>query len=315
MAERRIYTKKTTEMPDERIDTYLRARFGYARHFFQHLIERGEVRVNDAVIKKSYRLQDGDAVEVGELQRFGESVILAEAPQIDIAVLHETTDYIVIHKPAGVLAHPNSIWDVGEPSVAGWLYHRYADLPSTQSFVRAGLVHRLDKATHGLMICVLSERGLAYFRWLFDAKSQAETVDDKDTVPLHKSYTAMVNPTPAWRAWLCRVADDLPYLIDADVCPRTPTPIPPKRWLTIVQEIAGDIETPNTLMTLQLQILTGRTHQIRYHLSHYGCPIVGDYLYGGGETHAMRLCASRLAFVDPDSVEQTFVAVPDWVDE
>jgi 23S rRNA pseudouridine1911/1915/1917 synthase len=64
----------------------------------------------------------------------------------------------VINKPKGVLSHPRNLWEVHEPSVVGFLYHRYKDLPSIGNFIRAGLLHRLDKETDGLMIIAKTEK-------------------------------------------------------------------------------------------------------------------------------------------------------------
>jgi 23S rRNA pseudouridine1911/1915/1917 synthase len=70
----------------------------------------------------------------------------------------EKEDYLVINKPKGVLSHPRNLREVNEPSVVGFLYHRYKDLPSIGNFIRAGLLHRLDKETDGLMIIAKTEK-------------------------------------------------------------------------------------------------------------------------------------------------------------
>lgn len=84
-------------------------------------------------------------------------MILEEAPAIEIPIVRETANYLIINKPKGVLSHPNSIWEVGKPSVVGFLYHHYKELPSIGNFIRAGLLHRLDKDTDGLMIIAKTE--------------------------------------------------------------------------------------------------------------------------------------------------------------
>ena len=129
-----------------------------SRSFFHHIIARGGIQVNNRTIKKSYKLKTGDAITVDNIQRYLEPTILDEAPNITIPVIHETEDYLVIHKPKGVLSHPNSVRDVQSPSVVGWLYHRYHNLPTIGNFIRAGLIHRLDKETNGLMLLAKNER-------------------------------------------------------------------------------------------------------------------------------------------------------------
>lgn len=121
----------------ERIDTRLRSQFPYSRNFFHHIISRGGVFIKKRAIKKSYNLKNGDIVEIDDIQRYLDGAVLDEAPNIDIPILKETDDYLVINKPKGVLSHPNSIWDVGQPSVVGFLYHRYKNLPSIGNFIRA----------------------------------------------------------------------------------------------------------------------------------------------------------------------------------
>lgn len=113
-----------------------------------------------------------------------------ETPKIEIPILRETLDYLIINKPKGVLSHPNSVWDLAQPSVVGFLYHHYQELPSIGNFIRAGIIHRLDKETDGLMIIAKSEAGLAHFKNLFKAKSESESIADKTQVPLQKYYRA-----------------------------------------------------------------------------------------------------------------------------
>jgi len=95
---------------------------------------------------------------VPELERYHDNQILAESPNISLEIKHQTADYIVIYKPKGVLSHPKTLFDVSTPSVSGFLYHRFGTMPSIAGFVRAGIVHRLDKDTDGLMIVAISEK-------------------------------------------------------------------------------------------------------------------------------------------------------------
>ena len=141
----------------ERIDTWLVKQFPYSRNFFHHIIERKGIFLNGKPAKKSAKLKAGDQIEIDNLERYLSPVILEEAPSIEIPIVRETADYLVINKPKWVLSHPNSIWEVGKPSVVGFLYHHYKELPSIGNFIRAGLLHRLDKDTDGLMIIAKTE--------------------------------------------------------------------------------------------------------------------------------------------------------------
>ncbi|MDR2191035.1 MAG: hypothetical protein LBP53_07950 [Candidatus Peribacteria bacterium] len=127
---------------------------------------------------------------------------MEEAPHIDIPIIKETTDYLLLHKPKGVLSHPNSIRDVKQPSVVGFLYHYFKDLPSYSNFIRAGLIHRLDKETDGIMVIAKTEAGLQHFKQLFHAKSEATTLEAKEAVPLQKFYRAKCEVLEAGQVFL-----------------------------------------------------------------------------------------------------------------
>ena len=114
----------------ERIDTRLSKEFLYSRSFFHHIITRGGVKVNQKVIKKSYQLKNNDQIEIDDVRRYLSPVILDEAPDIHIPVVCEEKDYLVINKPKGVLSHPKTVREIHEPSVVGFLYHTYKNLPT-----------------------------------------------------------------------------------------------------------------------------------------------------------------------------------------
>ena len=217
-----------------------------------------------------------------------------EAPDIDIPIVKEEDDYLVINKPKGVLSHPNSIWDISKPSVVGFLYHRYSSLPSVGNFIRAWLLHRLDKDTDWLMIVAKTEKGLAHFKELFRMKSEWETLEEKDRVLLKKWYRATVEIQPAWKVFLEKIGWKLPYIIQEVVKAKVPN-MTPKMWITQIEKIEKISEKRAKLF---LQIFTWRTHQIRYHLSSHWLPIVWDYLYWKEDREEMQLTAYRLEFQD-----------------
>jgi len=272
----------------DRIDTFLSSYFWYSRNFFHHIIERKWVLINWKLVKKSYKLKKNDKIQVDNLERYLDSSFLSELPYIDIDIVLEKEDYIVINKPKWVLSHPNSIWDLSAPSVVAFLYQKYKDLPSIWNFIRAGIVHRLDKDTDGFMVVGKTEEWLTYFKNLFQQKSTLKSIEEKEKVLLQKYYRARVNLTERWKQFLQTIK--LPFYIQEIVKPKVPYPWKYKMWITKITDVKENM--------IYLQLLTWRTHQIRYHLIKKWLPIIGDKLYWNKENQLMALTAYRLAFRD-----------------
>ena len=287
----------------DRVDSRLCSQFSYSRNFFHHIIERWWIQVNGKVVKKSYKLKFGDKVQIDELERYLSPIILDEAEKIDIPIVREEEDYIILNKPKWVLSHPNSIRDAKKPSVVAFLYQHYKDLPSYGNFIRAWLVHRLDKDTDGLMIVAKTEKWLQHFKSLFQEKSESSSLEEKEATPLQKYYRAICEITPKWAEFLNEMKKIwLPYYIQEAVVAKVPN-CTPKMWITKILDFE---EISDWLVKMQLQILTWRTHQIRYHLSNHWLPIQWDYLYWkGNENIPMQLTAWKLEYLDLDGKMQT----------
>lgn len=287
----------------ERIDSWLSSKFSYSRNFFHHIIERWGIQVNRKVVKKSYKLKSGDGIQIDELERYLSPIVLNEAQEIDIPIIREEEDYLILNKPKWVLSHPNSIRDVGKPSVVAFLYQHYKDLPSYGNFIRAWLVHRLDKDTDWLMIVAKTEKWLQHFKSLFQEKSESSSLEEKESTPLQKYYRAICEITSKWKEFLNEIEKFwLPYYIQEIVVAKVPNSTP-KMWITKILDFE---ELWNWLVKMQLQILTWRTHQIRYHLSNHGLPIQWDYLYWKeNENIPMQLTAWKLEYLDLEGEMQT----------
>ncbi len=280
----------------ERIDSRLGWQFSYSRNFFHHIIERWGIQVNGKVVKKSYKLKNWDNIQIDELERYLSPIILDEAEEIDISIVREEEDYLILNKPKWVLSHPNSIRDAKKPSVVAFLYQHYKDLPSYGNFIRAGLVHRLDKDTDWLMIVAKTEKWLQHFKSLFQEKSESSSLEEKEFTPLQKYYRAICEITTKWAEFLQEIKKVwLPYYIQEIVVAKVPN-CTPKMWITKILDFE---EVWSWLVKMQLQILTWRTHQIRYHLSSRWLPIQWDYLYGKEkENIPMQLTARKLEYLD-----------------
>lgn len=274
-----------------RLDQYVvEQRPRLSRAFATRLIENGDVLVNDKIVKPGYKIRRDDVITIS----FDESM-LDVIPHIELPLIYEDENVIVVNKPAGVISHARGrYWD--EPSVASFIRSRVSNeiTSSEQSGqpMRAGIVHRLDRATSGVMICAKNTDTLKFLQKQFNDRN------------VKKSYVAIVsghmNPPEA--------VIDMPIGRN----PKAPSSfrVDPngKPAMTHYQVSQRSDDYDKVLLTPK----TGRTHQLRVHLKHFGHPIVGDTLYGGVEAERLFLHAERLEITLPGGKRTTFVApVPD----
>jgi len=252
-----------------------------SRAFGTKLIEDGKVTVNgQPQTKAGYKLREGDTVKVDfDLKQ------LSQIPDIKLDILYEDDDCVIIDKPVGVLTHSKGQFNP-EATVETWLRSK-----TKLTGARAGIVHRLDRATSGVLICAKTPEAL---KWLQRQFSQRRT---------KKTYYAVVVGTPK----------EPEAIIDM------PLERNPKAPATFRVHANGKhaitaykvIEAGDNYSLLELNPETGRTHQLRVHLSNLGHPIVGDTLYGGPEAKRMMLHAYRLELTLPNRERQVFtVPVP-----
>lgn len=228
------------------------------------LIDGGKVTVNGKAVEKGgYKLRPGDMVEVDfNIKQ------LEDIPTIKLEVLYEDDDCVVVIKPLGVLTHSKGEFNP-EATVETWLRSR-----TKLTGARAGIVHRLDRATSGVMICAKTPEAL---KWLQRQFAQRKT---------KKTYYAVVNGT----------FKQPEAIIDMPVArnPKAPATFRVdangKSAITAYKVIA----TNGQYSLVELRPETGRTHQLRVHLSHLGHPIIGDYMYGGEQAERLMLHAYKL---------------------
>ena len=264
----------------ERLDQYVvRQLPDLSRSSAAKLVEGGKVSVNGDVQRKSgYRVKEDDKVVI-DYDMAAEGRI----PEIDLPVLYEDDDCVVINKPAGVLSHSKGAFNP-EATVATWLSGRVKGLEGE----RAGIVHRLDRGTSGVMICAKTPEALA---WLQKQFSQRRAI---------KEYAAVVAGKPR----------EPEAVIDM------PIERNPKRPQTFRAGAGGKsaITAYKVLVTgagrslLELKPRTGRTHQLRVHMAKLGYPIVGDELYGGPPAGRLFLHAKSLALSLPSRERKVFEA-------
>ncbi len=254
-----------------------------SRSYAAKLIEQGKVLVNGKPAKVGHKVQDADTVTID----YDESQ-LDQIPEIDLPVLYEDDDCIVINKPAGVLTHAQGKL-VHEATVATFLRSRikHDDL----SGERAGIVHRLDRATSGVIICAKTQPALTHLQKQFADRSA------------QKTYLAVVEGQLKQK----EAVIDMPIERNPKA-PATfrvgPNGKPATTQYKVLQESASAKHS-----LVELKPRTGRTHQLRVHLQKLGHPIVGDPLYGrGAYGDRLYLHAQKLRITLPNGTTKTFTA-------
>jgi 23S rRNA pseudouridine1911/1915/1917 synthase len=249
------------------------------------LIEEGHVRVDGREAAPRLKMKSGEAVEVALAPRPADD---AHRPEdITLAVVHEDESVLVIDKPAGLVVHPGSGNWAGT-MLNALLHHS----PAAQALPRAGIVHRLDKDTSGLLVVAKTEAAqLALVRQL-QARTMKRTylALARGKVKANGSVDAPIGRHPVQRTRMAVVATGKPAVTHYKVRERLPA---------------------HTLLECSLE--TGRTHQIRVHLASIGHPLEGDPAYAGrGPRRFARqaLHAWKLAFVHPASGKEVAFESP-----
>ena len=259
-----------------------------SRSFAVQLIREGKVTINGTVnTKAGTKIQPYDDVVLHyELEEF-------TVPEIDLPVLYEDDDCVVIVKPVGLLTHSKGAFNP-EPSVATWLHNRIvdemlldADKDSLNS--RAGIVHRLDRATSGVMICAKTPDALQWLQKQFANRNVQKTY--AAVIAGHFEPDAAIIDMPIGR----NPKAPATFRVDTQGKHAITT------YTTIIQNEKYSL--------LELKPETGRTHQLRVHLNHFHHPIVGDTLYGGEPADRLFLHAHMLEVSVPAGHDRkTFVA-------
>ncbi|MBN8460425.1 MAG: RluA family pseudouridine synthase [Verrucomicrobia bacterium] len=281
----------------ERLDAYLAGRLAeLSRSRIQTLIREQYILVNGEPAKPRDAVREGDRIEIA----LPEAVPLEAAPQdIPLDILHEDDDIVVLDKTPGMVVHPAP----GNPDgtlVNALLHHCQGKLSGIGGVERPGIVHRLDKDTSGCMVVAKSDRAHQSLVAQFSERSTME-----------KIYLAVTRGTPS------PPADTVFTHIGRHPVNRQKMAVvnPPggKPAITDYETLATDPLSETALVCCHLH--TGRTHQIRVHLHHRGCPLLGDPIYGKpvkfpGLPDRLMLHAWRLAFDHPVSRARMAFAAP-----
>jgi 23S rRNA pseudouridine1911/1915/1917 synthase len=269
-----------------RLDVFLSQRLdNLTRSQIQSLNRAGAIRVEGRTDKAGYRIRGGETIEVN-LQAAQPATLSPE--QIPLQIYFEDDDLAVIEKPAGLVVHAGSGTKSGTV-VHGLLFH-FQSLSSAGGSTRPGIVHRLDKNTSGLLIVAKNNAAHARLSAAFQDRR------------IHKTYIALVQGKPA------RAAGEIELTVGRHPTVRTKMAAGAARGRTAYTAYKV-LEHFRGFSLLEIRIKTGRTHQIRVHLSAIGHPVVGDAIYGEraykefsqkyGPIGRFFLHASALRFIHP----------------
>ena len=283
--------KYIVEESGKRLDAYITSIDSeITRTAAQRLIEQGNILVNGEKKKTAYKVSNGDIITI---EKEEPKEIELKAQNIPIDIIYEDDDIIVVNKPKGMVVHPangnpdgtlvNAIMAICKDSLSG-----------IGGEIRPGIVHRLDKDTSGLLIV---------------AKNDKAHVNMSEQIKNHevkKTYIALVRG----------VVKENEATIDMPIGRSTSD----RKKMAVIKTGRNAVthikvlKRYNKYTLLQVNIETGRTHQIRVHLSHIGYPIVGDYTYSNGKNEfgvvGQCLHAKCLEFKHPNTGAEMKLEAP-----
>lgn len=280
------------EGKEQRLDAFLAEKLPQmSRSAVQKLIEDGCVIKNGLVLRKNYKVQNGEAFEVS-LPDVKETEL--EAEDIPLEIIYEDADVIVINKPKGMVVHPAAGHEAGT-LVNALLHHCGDSLSGIGGEKRPGIVHRIDKDTSGLIIAAKNDKA---------HNSLSSQLKDRS---LSRVYDAIV---------IGNIKTDS-GTIDAPIG-RHPTD---RKKMAVTAKNSRNAITHYEVVSrydgfthMRCHLETGRTHQIRVHMASIGHPVYGDTVYGRKkpekDIEGQCLHASRIKFVHPTTGEYVELGCP-----
>lgn len=251
-----------------------------SRSFIEKLGEQSKLIVNDEVKPSRYKVKPGDVIHIDY-----DFDVAKLVPAIDLPILYEDDDCIVVNKPSGILTHSKGAFNP-EATVATFIADKISGFSASDD--RAGIVHRLDRATSGVILCAKHPSAMQWFQKQFSSRK------------VKKTYFAIISGEIEPKQAVIKV-------------PIGRNPRNPKMFYATLHGKPATteykvIEESAKYSLLELKPETGRTHQLRVHLQYLKHPIVGDTFYGGDVAERLFLHAERLEITLPSSKRQVFTA-------
>lgn len=274
-----------TEITEARIDTVLAQLLGLSRNVVAKLLEANEVKLGHRTLTKSDKVRSGQVISV-LMPELPSDVAIPPTPIADLIIVYQDSDLVVVNKPVGCAAHPSPGWN--GPTVIGALIAQGIPLTSSGPAERQGIVQRLDVGTSGLMMVAKSESAYLKLKDMFRNRTIKKTyhaLAQGHIEPPVGTIDAPIDRHPKEDYKMAVMTEGKPSITHYEV-----------------------IEYFRAVSLLQLELETGRTHQIRVHMSAIRHPLVGDLTYGADPNLAKEIGVERpwlhaqaLEFIHPIS--------------
>ena len=290
-----IVLTATAEDNGKRLDLYISQNSDYSRNSVQILLDNGDITVNNKSVTKSYKIKDGDCVQI-TVHPPKDAQITPENIPLDI--YYEDSDLLVVYKPKGMVVHPANGNESGT-LVNALMFHCKDSLSGINGEIRPGIVHRIDKDTSGLLVVAKNDTAHEHLARQFKEHS------------ITRVYNAIVYGN------VKNDEGDIDAPIGRHKTDRKKfciTPVNSKNAFTHYKVI----ERLNGYTLIEARLKTGRTHQIRVHMQSIGHPLAGDPVYGPKsvikDLDGQALHAGVIGFIHPTKNKYMEFSAP-WCEQ
>lgn len=290
-----IVLTATAEDNGKRLDLYISQNSDYSRNSVQILLDNGDITVNNKSVTKSYKIKDGDCVQI-TVHPPKDAQITPENIPLDI--YYEDSDLLVVYKPKGMVVHPANGNESGT-LVNALMFHCKDSLSGINGEIRPGIVHRIDKDTSGLLVVAKNDTAHEHLARQFKEHS------------ITRVYNAIVYGN------VKNDEGDIDAPIGRHKTDRKKfciTPVNSKNAFTHYKVL----ERLNGYTLIEARLKTGRTHQIRVHMQSIGHPLAGDPVYGPKsvikELDGQALHAGVIGFIHPTKNKYMEFSAP-WCEQ